>query len=282
MKKIILLLAFIPFIFGCNQKKEIFDEVYETSVKLTDEIIQTYLKLDKINTETKFRENLTKILSDKGADTIDFNPVLLNKKDVEIFIVYKNFLIVAHNVENGNNALNINDLKIAALSVLNLIDSLKGDSLKEQTDQIRRLLSTPKIDKNVLLYRITQIVADVYHYDVEQWINSIDSAYNTYYIMVKNIPNSVFDIQKLQKYVYEPYKGDDKLIEIYKQNLRQEAIIFKNKFKDRITGAYVSLRDLQDIFLEMTNRTPDPMLINYKLARIKAFSEQEKQTDDAK
>ncbi len=278
---LLLFIGLITFIFSCQQSQKVNTDVYTTALKLSDKIIDVYLTIDKINENTYYRQSLASILTDSGK-TIAFKPILRNKNDIEIIMAYKDYLSDVYSKITNNENISDATVKADVKALLTLVDSLHPNVYSRKIEKISALISNPNIKFDILTYYVVDLLSDILYSDVKKWVSSVDSAYNVYAYKLDRIPISVFDMQKLQKYIYEPYKGNKKLVEIYKQNLKQEAMIYKNKFKDKATGAYIAMKDFKELLLELHNANPDMSFVYYKLAKIKAYTNKKVIRNDEK
>ena len=167
------------------------------------------------------------------------------------------------------------------MNILIQIDTLLPER-KEDTKKIKSYLTSVSVNLEYTLYLITNLITDIYKNDVNKWRKALDSSYNVFAKKIDSVDNSVFDAQKLEKFVFEPYKDPEKLAEIYKLNLKKEAYKFKSTFNDNAARYYLALKDFSEVLAEFQTNNPNLDYIYYKINLIFSITGQKTIENNAK
>ena len=139
-------------------------------------------------------------------------------------------------------------------SVNNICDKFAvfnlSDEEKFKIDELRKAVNSQKINRKGLIYDINTLFTKIIDKDLSDKIEQLDETFNAYVKGIKSIPNKVFDAQKLESLVSQPYKGDDVIVNLYKLQLTDEAYAKKDGIQNRIQTLQMALDKLNTIHAE--------------------------------
>jgi len=228
--------------------------VYKNGEMLTNNIVKTYFYAsEEINFDLNAKQELADLLLN-NSNQADIEKILLVEnysQKIEIFAYYSKIL---KTFESGK--INI-DVTKEFNSLLNEVDSLNNSEFSRISEEIRNYTYSVNFNNQIGLYEITNLLYSIWLKDVLKWQETLNESYTKYAKTIDNIPESVFDESKLEKFVYEPYRGKQNLVKVYKLKIKQEAFEMKNNFNKKTT-TLVSAFDLYtQIINELTQKNPD-------------------------
>ncbi len=284
-KKLLLFLTVIFSVFilisSCQETGKNYQKnSYLAGDMLSNYIIQTYYQAhNKLNYSNSYRQELAYILKGEIIDSVEVsNSNLVENFEVKInlFSAYRELMIEMQTKKNASNE----DIVTEINTVLNFVDSLNDSTYSPKIKEIRDYISSYKYDLNSAVFEITDLVFKIWENDVISWINKLNKSYNLYAKTVDSIPTDIFDEDKLQKYVYEPYKDKQTLVNIYKLNMKQDAYEQKSIFLDKATNLKAIFSRLRNVFLniytEETTGDTDFYLIEHILSELKNYDKNTK------
>ncbi len=247
-------------------QQENMTQAYKNGEILMNKIIKLYYTADEdINFTSSYQQELAQLLAGTELDTLNVSHLQLVDDitlKIQIFSFYEKILQSAQTDIGGEQ------IKGEILSLLDAVDSLGNDNYSEKTKNIENYVKAVNMSPAVAVYEVTDLVYQIYQDDVMQWLQTLTAAYNKYAKTVDNIPDEVFDEQKLEKFVYQPYKGKKTLIDVYKLNLKQEAYKTKTKFNDKATMLMAIFDEFESIVQELSKKSPDRNFVYYSNEKI--------------
>lgn len=269
---IITLSAIVAFSFifsSCEStQNDVETNSYVAGDMISEAIIGIYLQANNdLNYASTYQQDLAQILTGDYNNRIDIQPLYLVdnfETKVNLFSAYRDFMIKMQE----QKLLPDQSVESSILAVLDYIDSLKVEDYTQKSYEIRNYIAGYKFDINIASYEISNIVFNIFDTDVLYWISVLNKTYNIYSTTVDSIPVDVFDIDKLEKYVYEPYKDKQTLVDVYKLNMKQEAYERKTIFIDKATRIKTTFSRLRTVYLNIANNGDNDDVDYYLIEQI--------------
>jgi hypothetical protein len=239
---------------ACSNKKYDNSETFKNGQAIAQHILKTYyIANEKINFDFLQRQELAELLEGEKISSTKKSLNLVKKYNTKlnIFAAYEKILVRLS--DNHQNKL----LKQDFSSLLQDINNLDNKKFSRQCSDIKKILNSSAHNYNQIIYKISLLLYNLYQNDVFSWIQKLDSSYNYYSATIDRIPTNVFDKDKLEKFIYEPYKGKNNLIKIYKLKLKQEAYEKKSRFNDKTTNLLDIFNSYISILQENTKKDKD-------------------------
>lgn len=263
------ILAFSVFFSSCEApKNKVETNSYVAGGMISELILGVYLQANNdLNYASAYQQDLAQILSGDYNNNIDIKPLsLVDNFDTKInlFSAYRDFMIKMQE----QNLMPDQSVESSILAVLDYVDSLNMDEYTQKSHEIRDYIAGYKYDINTANYEISNIVFDIFDTDVLFWISELNKAYITYAATVDSIPVDVFDQDKLEKFVYEPYKDKQTLVNVYKLNMKQDAYERKTIFIDKATRIKTTFSRLRTVYLNIANNDDNDDIDYYLIEQI--------------
>ncbi|MBN2893178.1 MAG: hypothetical protein JXL97_15010 [Bacteroidales bacterium] len=235
---------------GTQQTQDEKQIAYKSGEMLAKNIIEYYfIAHEEIHYANSYQLELASLLSTDENDTIVEEPfVLVNNVEIKVKL-FTEYISLLQELQK-KESIRSQSIDFKMFSLLNLLDSSKlcsADSIEMITDYI----SANQYNQELAVSGITELMFNIWNTDVIEWNRKLSKAYNNYAQMIDNIPTDVFDEDKLEKYVYEPYEGKATLVKIYKLNMKQEAYEQKSVFIDRTTFLMKTFLDLNGVYFRL-------------------------------
>ena len=273
---VLILLVF--FAFSCQAPQ---DDGLESAVKngrgLVTEIFKIYYQAQtEINYSVSKKQNLAFILTGASIDSIG-QPIIL----VDNYEAKQNILSTYDNILANYFEMTDDELKSEISMFITQFDSLrvKNANLSLDLEKMKKYAGSVNFTRKKAIYGLSDLIYRMYFADVINWQHKLDSTYNDFSRKLNEIPDDVFDQTKLEKFVYEPYKGKQNLIKIYKMNLKEDAYEEKTKFTDKANKILLLYQDYERVLQEIGKKSPDVYFIkdmNHRIAdRLSKMSKQE-------
>lgn len=249
-----------------NTKTDYKKQIYTAADFLSQKIIDTYLHANyKINYKNSYQQELANIL--KGEKTNDnqtpsIQPIHKFNYKLNLFTAYRELMFELQNNKNPNNQT----VREKINTVLNFSDSLNNQKNTAKSNEIRKYISAHRFDINIAIYETTNIIFQTYKKDVNQWTATLKEKYTQYSKTVNQIPEDIFDHEKLEKFIYEPYKNKTTLTNIYKLNMKQNFYEQNTKFINNAIAIKNTFNSLRKALQNTTNNQSE--LNNYLIEQI--------------
>jgi hypothetical protein len=263
------LAVFVIFFSACEPvSKSNKNLAYKSSEILTRNIINQYFYANQsMNFSSSFQQDLAEILAGTDYDSTSFeniNLISFFDEKINIFSEYFDLMLYLQKEEGIEQAT----IQIKIISLMNTIDSCNGIVDIEKTQKIRDYVSAVQFNEDQAILECSDIIIDIWAKDITNWITILNTSYNKYALTIDQIPTSVFDEVKLEKYVYEPYTGKETLVKVYKLKMKQEMYELKTKFIDKSTRLMSISNELKSVFAEFANSKSNSEYTNYANERI--------------
>lgn len=277
---LIALLSVTLFLSSCEEGgNDVKTNSYVAGDMISEDIINVYISAnDELNYTSAYQQDLAQILTGDYNGDLNFTPLsLVEDFDIKInlFSAYRDFMIKMQ----AQKLMQNEGIESSILSVLDYIDTLNSDEYTDKSNEIRNYISGYKYDLQVAVYELSNLVFEIFDADVLFWISELNKAYIFYSTTVDSIPDDVFDEDKLEKYVYEPYSDKQTLVNIYKLNMKQDAYERKTVFIDKATRIKTTFSRLRTVYLNIANNGDnndvDYYLIEQILNELKNFDTNE-------
>ena len=206
------------------------------------------------------------VLASENIDSIRYEPLELVddfSSRIKIFTEYLSFLQEL----NKEDFLTTQSIESKMFSLLNTLDSSDVADLSKNND-IKNYISANQYNLDLAVAEISKVVYQIWENDVIEWREKLNEAYLRYSVMVDKIPDRVFDEAKLEKFVYEPYKGKETLVKVYKLNMKQEANRERTIFVDRTVFLMNTFLRLTNIYTDLTLRSADQSKVTWQVEQI--------------
>jgi hypothetical protein len=272
MKTKFIFLTFLAFAIGgffssCEApQQDNMTQAYKNGEILMNKIINLYYRANEdVNFTGAYQQQLAELLAGNALDTIQVEQLQLVDnitKKIEIFSFYEKILQSAQTDIAGEQ------IKGEIISLLDAVDSLNNEKYSEKTKKIEDYVKAVNMQPAIAVYEVSDLVYQIYQDDVLSWLQILTAAYNKYAATIDNIPDDVFDEQKLEKFVYQPYKGKKTLIDVYKLNLKQDAYEAKTKFNDKATMLMSIFDEFESVVQELSKKSPDRNYVYFSNEKI--------------
>ncbi len=254
--KILLIIISVVFTFSLSScvpnASNDEQKVYLSGEMLAKNIIEYYfIAADEITNSNNYQLELAGILSDTKP-FIDEKTIIEDAgARIELFSEYIAVL------EEMQKPAGID--KNPKQKIFSLLQTLESQNIcsEDTIKLLRDYISANQFDINIAVFEATSIMYNVWQNDVLNWKDILNYSYETYAKMVDNIPSEVFDEEKLIKFVYEPYKGKQTLVNVYKLNMKQEAFEKKSEFLNETIFLMNIFLDLKTLYFQYSNQSTD-------------------------
>ncbi len=286
-KKNLTIGIFILFIFiiGLNScsddEKNLKRDTYIVGAEIVDNMIKNYQQVEEGNFISKYQNELISILTstDSVVSLYDFSNTVFTadmKQKVTAFRALKKVYNTCNLLSDNNFNLQNTDLANFVTIACNSLDSLElSEDVGTKVEEIRNYVMASKFSQELAIYELTLVYQEVWVVDSENWIEILNSSYDKYSAGLESVPMDVFNQDKLEKFVYEPYQGKEMIVKIYKLNLKDEAYKQISESIEKIDFLTEAIDELNFINTEFTKEIPANQDIEYKLDNLKEmfFSE---------
>lgn len=233
---------------------------YQSGEILSKNIIKYYfIASDEMDYTNNYQLELAGLLS-ANEDSIEIEHLTLVEDADEKIKIFTEYISLLQELQKDDQANKNVNLKM--FSLLNVLDSTKLCSVDTLT-MIKEYISANQYSEEVAVNEITTVIYKIWQEDVFSWQAKLNKAYNNYANLIDNIPAEVFDEDKLEKFVYEPYEGKETLVKIYKLNMKQEAYESKSVFLDRTIFLMETFLDLSGIYFQLSQSNPDAEYVDW-------------------
>ena len=279
IQKVLLIFSLVVLAYSCEAPQ---DNGLENAVKngrgLVTEIFKIYYKAQtEINYSVSKKQNLAMILTGESLDSMGKPLVMVNDYEAK-----QNILSTYDNILANYFEMSDDELKSEILQLVKQFDSLNvvNADLSTDLEKMKKYAGSVNFAREKAIYGLSDLIYRMYFADIILWQHKLDSAYNDFSEKLNKIPDEVFDQTKLEKFVYEPYKGKKNLIKIYKMNLKEEAYEEKTKFTDKANKILLLYQDYEKVLQEIGKKSPDAYFIKDMNHRIASkLSKMQKQDD---
>jgi len=277
---IVSIIAFSFFFSSCEApENDVQTNSFVAGYMISEDIIGLYIQANnELNYTNVYQQDLALILTGNYNVGLNIHPADLVsdfETKLNLFSAYRDFMIKMQ----ANRLMDDQNVQNSILIVLDYIDSLNVADYTDKTNEIRNYIAGYKYNLNTASYEVSNIIFDIFDADVLFWITELNKAYIKYSITVDSIPVDVFDQDKLEKYVYEPYSDKQTLVNVYKLNMKQEAYKQKTIFIDRATRIKTTFSRLRTVYLNIANNNDnndvDYYLVEQILNELKNFDTNE-------
>lgn len=242
------------------QKQDNKQKAYMSGELLSENIIKYYfIASEQLNFTNSYQLELANLLSNEMQTSYNNFGSLENDLDTKVKI-FSQYSAVMQEMQI-NNGISNDNFKLKMFSLLNVID-LSGLSSADTVDMIRQYISAGKYDKNVAVVEISNLVFGIWQQDVLSWHNKLNTLYSEYSAMIDDIPADIFDEEKLEKFVYEPYQGKETLVKIYKLNMKQEVYEANSIFMEQTAFLLRISMSVKAVYTQLTQKFRDEQHIN--------------------
>jgi hypothetical protein len=217
----------------------------QTGIQLTEKMKSLYNQVDNFNSVEKFEQEWLTILANSSEERakipqFDKKPLIQNINEKMGLIDLFNSLLEKYNQLSDQkfNAKSVNiDDNFTLIS--SALDTMKfPEEVKTKIDPVgltyKRLLMTKRYDRLEILFYLSQIMNEIWRSDVKNCKFNLDAMFVKYESAIKNIPASVFDVEKISKTLNEPYSEKAVIINVYKLRLREKAFHRKKEIQDKL------------------------------------------------
>ncbi len=269
LTSVLSIVAFVFLFSSCETpENNVPTNSYIAADMLSDNIINAYIQAnDELNFTNSYKQNLAQILTGQSINEIFIEPNNLVDNfelKINIFSAYRDYIYEIRTT----NIIDNQEIDKKILVIIDYIDSLQNPEYSDKAADIRDYVSAYKFDKNIANYELTNLLFKIWDTDVISWVSTLNNAYDLYSETVDSISEDVFDQDKLEKFVYEPYKDKATLVNVYKLNMKQEAFEQKSNFISQTTELKSIFSSLRNIFLDISNNKDNKDLDSYLVDQI--------------
>ncbi len=279
-KKNLTIGIFISFIFiiglnSCSKtEKNLKRDTYIVGAEIVNNMIKSYQQIEDENFISKYQNELISILTSQDSISIyNFSNIVFTpdlKQKLTAFRAFKKVYNTYNLLSDKNFNLQNTDLSNFVTIACNSLDSLElTEETSKKVEEIRNYVSASKFSKELVVYELTFVYQQIWLEDSENWVEILNNSYEKYSAGLESVPMDVFDQDKLEKFVYEPYQGKEMLVKIYKLNLKDEAYKQITKSIEQINFLTDALDELNFINIEFTKQMPANQEIEYKVDNLK-------------
>ncbi len=268
-KVIAFLVIYAFFLSSCEVVDDNSKRIsYESGEILVKNIINYYyVASQQINYENDYQLEFANLMTAENPDSVLNIEKTQIVDDVDFKIkVFSEFIALLHNLQKEEE-ISTNSVQNQMFSLLNVLDSC--DFVPQDTvSLIKEYISANQYNKDIAIYEITNLMLKIYRNDVLEWKQRLNKSYFIYAQKIDEIPENVFDEEKLEQFVQQPYKGKETLISIYKLNLKQEVYATNSLFIDRTFFLLKTFMDINDLYFRFSESSPDVDYIEWKNEQI--------------
>lgn len=271
-----------------NKRNRLVEVTSGKAIKLVDKTIESYDKIDSITYTEKYNNDFIAIVENTEADTNalpdfprkDFAKELrVRKKAFELLkAIYLNlkFTNIHRKTLTSNQAKALSN-SYKQLGISSKYPDVIKESFEEQASRIKKLSKTNNIKEHLdFIQELTTEYQKTWIEDLNKWKQLSSQIYKNYKTHLENMPVEAYDVDKIKVLLAkEPYTNRQVLVNIYKLQLRQQALNTKNQIEinlDAITEALNLIIKTFDLLaqencneLQVKNNL---MQIDYQLQRI--------------
>lgn len=268
------LFASIFILSSCvPSKRNIKSETYKAGIEILDKIISTYREMSEISYSNEYNQQLISILSDKKyikSETVCSSDDLMSK--IIAFETLKKVYMKYDMSSDENFTTKTSGAAISLFNSCNALDSLDiSEDISKEINIILDYISASKFDENLAIQGLTEQFIIVWKKDVAKWQLNLIKSYKNFAAGVDEIPYTIFDEEKLSKFVYEPYSSKEVMVDIYKLNLKNEANILKSTTISKLNDLTWGLETLNLVNTEYSKKSQDNNYIETTLDKINAY-----------
>ncbi len=237
-----------------NKRKRLVEATAGKAIKLVDKTIDSYNKIDSITYTEKYNNDFIAVVENIEADTNalpDFprksfaKELRVRKKAFELLkAIYLNLKFT----DTHRRSLTSNQAKALANSYKQLGISSKypdviKQSFEEQANRIKKLSKTNSIEEHLqFIKELTGEYQKTWIEDVSKWKQLSSQIYENYKTHLENMPVDAYDVDKIKVLLAEePYTDRQVLVNIYKLQLRQQALNTRNQIEINLNAITESL-----------------------------------------
>ncbi len=271
---------------SCNEKRNLKSDAYKSSIKLIDQMTTAYSMMSEISFTNKYKQELFAILNNPKIN-VNFNDGFeytanLQQKQLALAALKKVY-IKSDLLTDNNFTLKNSDFNVAAENACKLLKEINiSEEYNKKIDKITTTLNNDKLDVNIVLQLLTELYMEMWNTDAQVWQLLVTKNYQTMTANIDSIPADVFDEDKLAKFVYEPYKGKNILVNIYKLNLIDEANKEKKNILKIIDDIAWGLDIINQLNNEFTKREPNMIFVEENIDNYNEYLFGDKKTETTK
>lgn len=236
-----------------------------TTELLLDQMENTYNQVQDLTFETEYDIAVAGILS-SNAEEVKNSPLVSDslKLRMQLLQLYRQ---AVHEysllVDNGFKS-KLGLFANCCGSILETYKQIDDSVAKIYNKQVMPLVRAARYDKNSVSSHLIHSLADMWAKDKDALCNQLDSSFQGYQASLATIPETVFDEEKLAKYVSAPYNGKHNLIEVYKIELIKERRNTLRELVQQQLNVSTALQYLQHAFDEFVKQPCDnDVVMNY-------------------
>jgi len=275
MKKYLVFVsvAFFAFISSCTN-----DTTFQSSQRdaaqrgrvLMQQVNELYATLNEMNYYFDYKREYLEILTKSDTSivnlysNINFNNLQLDsisdfvQKTSAVYQSYELLSDLTIGLEKSGIVYNI-DRFCSLASSLNV-----SEDDKILIDQIYKAANSNKFERKDIILAVNQIFLKIFIEDIDKQSEILNHLFLAYDKGLKKVPNSAFDIQKVELLVNEPYSDSDVLLGLYKLQLRDDAYKKKQAVIGRIQSLKITAEKLNLLHAELLRKQKN----NAEIARL--------------
>lgn len=282
MKKYLafFILSVIVLMSSCSSDNIRFSGQKETAkrgVIVTKSVSDLYSTLYQMNYYFQYKKEYLQILtkSDTSLNNlykdIRFDKTSLDsmsafvQKITALYSSYETLTELSVNVEKSGIVYNVDRFCKAASSLTNSEDD------KVLIDNIYKAAHNSKFERKDIFYAASTLFVKIIGEDLDSQAKILAKMYESYEKALEKVPNSTFDIEKVELLVNEPYSDKDVLIGLYKLQLKDEAFKKHTAVIGRIQTINFALLKLNLLHAEIASQKTDNDKVSKLIADIDAL-----------
>ncbi len=230
-------------------------KIYISGEILAKNIIEYYfVASEQISYANSYQMELANLLASQDVDSEAFRSFSLMDNAEDRIKLFSEYIAVLEEMQKPEGPD-----KNPKQKIFNLLKILENQNIcsEDTLKLLKDYIAANQFDMSVAVYETTSLMFGVWENDVLAWQKMLNKSYDEYVALVEQIPVDVFDEAKLTKFVYEPYKGKQTLVNIYKLNMKKEAFEQKANFLNKTVFLLNTFLDLKTLYFQFSNQNTD-------------------------
>lgn len=276
----IFTLSALVMLSSCSNDNVLFSGQKETAKRgiiVSKSLSDLYSTLYQMNYYFSYKKEYLQILTkgDTSLNNLYKNVTFDNntldsmsafvQKITALYSSYEQLVELSVNVEKSGIVYNVDRFCKAASSLT------QSEEDKVLIDNIYKAAHNNKFERKDIFYAASTLFVKIISEDLENQSKIIGSMYQSYEKAIDKVPNSTFDIQKVELLVNEPYTDKDVLLGLYKLQLKDEAFKKQTAVLGRIQTVNFALLKLKLLHAEIAKQNTENAQVAKLIADIDAL-----------
>lgn len=254
-------------------------ETAETGIHVYEAAEDVYESLEEMDYFYKQKGKYLKVLAgdslrnripELGFNTDGINAVTeLNFYTEKVYRSYEMLSDIGVNLERS--AIRPNFELLAAQ-----LDSFELDkSRKSMLDELKLAAKAHKFERKEIMFDISALYLYILEKDISKRKEQLDISLSKYNKALQELPEKIFDIEKLKQLVDAPVKNADAIVGLYKLKLRDEAYQKQKELTTQMDILLQAVRTLNRVHAEFIKQNTSGNDIDKYIAEIRELLELE-------